>query len=226
MAKYATNDMVERAFVVWALILAMLWGNNAPYLFNQEAQSNLTISIYLVWRGSVMLCEAYYALFIRHIRSRISFHALFIIPSLPLWIAAYYFTIDVKAGLAFAAVNVENLSQFIIDTPFITNRFIHEKDRGDRFNVGHWVERTNDFYIIILGEGVLSLIRGSPLEEGISRRAGGGALALIAYYVLSGFYFNGDQSKRYIHAVRRTWWRNTLWQSYVLLATYSSPGLC
>lgn len=70
-----------------------------------------------------------------------------------------------------------------------------------------------DFFIIILGEGVLSLIKDSPLGRGITSQAGAGVLALMAYYVLSGFYFNGDQSRRYVHAVRRTWWRKFLWLS-------------
>lgn len=69
--------------------------------------------------------------------------------------------------------------------------------------MNHWVERINDFHILILREGVLPLIRGSPLQESMSRRAGDGVLALIAYYVLSGFCFDGDESKRYIRAVRK-----------------------
>ena len=216
MAKYATNDLVERAFVVWALILAMLWGNNATFLFNSEAQSNLAIAIYLVWRGSVLLCEAYYAFFIRQIRNRIILQTLTIIPVLPLWIVAEFHNTEVKAGLAFAAVNFEAMAQILIDSPFIMDRFLHADDRGESFNADHWVERISDFYIIILGEGVLSLIRGSPLEKGITPYANGGVLTLIAYYVLCGFYFNGDQSKRYIHAAKRaTWWTKSLWLLYV-----------
>ncbi|KAL8797774.1 MAG: hypothetical protein Q9195_000126 [Heterodermia aff. obscurata] len=212
MAKYATNDLVERAFVVWALILAMLWGNNATFLFNPEAQSNLAIGIYLVWRGSVLLCEAYYAFFIHHIRNRIILQTLMIIPVLPLWIVADFYGIEIKAGLAFAAATLEAMAQTFINSPFITDRFLHADDRGEGFHADHWVERIGDFYIIILGEGVLSLIRGSPLEEGLTLHANGGVLALIAYYVLCGFYFNGDQSRRHIHAAKRaTWWTKSLW---------------
>lgn len=34
MSKYHTNNLVERLFVVWIIILAMLHGNNAPYLLD------------------------------------------------------------------------------------------------------------------------------------------------------------------------------------------------
>ena len=216
MSKYSTNDLVERAFIIWALILAMLFGNNAPYLFNSENQSNLAINIYLVWRGSCLLVEIYYSLFIHHIRRRIMIQAIFIIPVLPLWLAADACKINAKAGLSFAAINVEYYAQTLIDTPLI-HRFLHELDQGERIDSDHWTERIQDFYIIILGESVLSLIRGSPLEKGISLRTSAGVLALIIYYTLSSFYFSGDQSRRYIHAVKRTYWRKNLWQLYALL---------
>ena len=191
------------------------WDNNAPFLFSPKDQSNLAINIYLVWRGSVLLCEAYYAFFIPHIRNRIALQVVFIVPILPLWIVAEFQKVDLKAGLAFAAVNMEVLAQFIIESPLVTNRFLHAHDRGERTNADHWVERINDFYIIILGEGVLSLIRGSPLRRGFTWQAYGGVLALIIYYALSGFYFSGDQSNRHIHAVRRAWWRKNVWLLYV-----------
>lgn len=216
IAKYDTDDLVERAFVVWALILAMLWGNNATFLFKPDSQSNFAIGIYLVWRGSVLLCEAYYAFFIHQIRDRIILQKLVIISVLPLWIVAEFYGIEVKSGLGFAAVVVEAMAQTLIDSPFVVDRFLHADDRDDSFNADHWIERISGFYIIILGEGVLSLIRGSPLEEGITLHADGSVLALIAYYVLCGFYFNGDQSKRRIHAAKRaTWWRKSLWLLYV-----------
>ncbi|KAI4251470.1 MAG: hypothetical protein LQ352_004832 [Teloschistes flavicans] len=213
MSKYATNDMVERAFVVWALILAMLFGNNAPYLFDPHGPRNYAIYIYLIWRGSVLLIELYYSFFIHHIRRRMMVQGIFICPVLPLWLVAMYCKGDVRAGLAFAAINLEFYAQVLMDTP-LASRLLDKQDPGNRQDSDHWTERVRDFYIIILGEGVLSLIRGSPLGKGISPRTSSGVVALLAYYVLNGFYFNGDQSRRYIHAVRRTYWRKNLWQFF------------
>ena len=214
MAKYSTNDLVERAFIIWALILAMLFGNNAPYLFAREGQSNIAIIIYLVWRGSVILIEIYYCLYIHHIRRRVMIQGIFIIPELPVWIAAEYCKGEVKVGLAFAAINIDFYLQTLFDTPLV-NRHLHELDQGEKIDSSHWTERIQDFYVIILGEGVLSLIRGSPLGKGITLRTSAGVLSLLAYYALSSFYFNGDQSRRYIHAVRRSYWRKNCWQLYV-----------
>ena len=85
------------------------------------------------------------------------------------------------------------------------------KNAQKPFDADHWVERIQDFFIIILGEGVLNLIRGSPLGRGITAQAGAGVLALLMYYLLSGLYFNGDQSRKYVHAVKRTFYRKAAW---------------
>ena len=219
MSKYQTNDLIERVFIMWALVLAMMFGNNAPFLFDSKDQSNLALNVYLIWQGSLLVVEAYYSIFIHQIRRRLLLSVLFKLPAVPIWIGADFCSIPVKAGLAFAASTFEYLAHCSFDTPLM-ERFLREDDRGNRINSDHWVERIQDFYIIVLGEGVLSLIRGSPLGRGLTLQSAGGVCMLITYYVLSGFYFGGDQSRRYIHAVKRTWWRKSLWQLYVLAPFY------
>ena len=61
----------------------------------------------------------------------------------------------------------------------------------------HFTERLENFFIIILGEGVLLLIKGSPLGGGFSQRLNGGVLTLVVLYCLAILYFNGDQTRRY-----------------------------
>lgn len=210
MSKYRTNDIIERAFVVWVLILAMLYGNNAPYLLDEHERSNLTIVIYLVYKTSMLLIEAYYSFHLAHIRRRTFLQFALSFPTVALWIGAMFSNYPIRATLCFVAVCLEYWATALIETP-LADRFLKD-DRKEIFNVDHWVERIEDFFILILGEGVLSLIKGSPLGHGITVQAAAGILALLIYYVLSGLFFNGDSSRRYIHAVRRTWWRRVLWQ--------------
>lgn len=211
MSKYHTNDLVERFFVLWIIILAMLYGNNAPYLFNGPDSSNAAIIIYLVIQGSFLVTETVYSVFIPSLRKQLALRAALAALALSLWIPATFVANPTKAGLVFAAIVSGFYTAAFMTTP-IAERLLKQKDL-ESFDADHWVERIQDFFIIILGEGVLSLIKGSPLGEGISYQAGNGMLAIIAYYVLSSFYFNGDQSRRYVHAVRRTWWRKLLWHS-------------
>ena len=211
MSKYRTNDLIERMFVVWALILAMGYGNNAIYLFADEDASSLSISIYLVFKGSMLLIEAYYSMHIPYIRRRIIAQSALGIPVLAAWLPSYWLKYPTRAALVFTAVIVEYWAAAAIETP-LADRFLKD-DRKEIFNTDHWVERLQDFYIIILGEGVLNLIRGSPLGKNITPKAGAGVSALWVYYILTCLFFNGDSSRKYIHATRRTWWRKVIWLS-------------
>ena len=211
MSKYRTNDLVERAFVVWALVLAMGYGNNAPYLFDDTDPSELPVTIYLIYKGSLFLVEGYYAMHLPHIRRRVMLQSALSVPILGLWIATYYYRYPRRAALAIAAVALEYWTASFIETP-LAARLIRD-ERKEILNTDHWVERMQDFFIIILGEGVLNLIRGSPLGRGITAQAAAGICALWIYYILSCLFFNGDSSRRYIHAMRRTWWRRVIWLS-------------
>ena len=211
MGKYRTNDIVERMFVVWALILAMGWGNNAPYILDPENPSTLAITFYLVFKASMLLVEVYISLHLSHLRRRVMLQSLVAIPILGLWLPAYRYGYPKRAALMFAAVTLEYWAAAWIDTP-MAERLLKD-DRKEILHTGHWVDRVQDFYIIILGEGIMNLIRGSPLGKGITPTAGAGVSILWVFYVLSCLFFNGDLSKRYIHAMRRTWWRRILWLS-------------
>ncbi len=211
MTKYQTNDLVHRFFVVWIIILAMLYGNNAPYLFDGRDSSNVAIIIYLVILGSFLIVETAYSIYIPSLCREMILRGAFTLLVLPFWIPATFFTYPTRFGLIFAAIFTEYLMTALITIPPVV-RLLRQEHLED-FDADHWVERIQDFFIIILGEGVMSLIKGSPLGRGITDQAGTGVLTLVAYYVLSGFYFNGDQSRRYVHAVRREWWRKLLWLS-------------
>ena len=211
MSKYHTSDLIQRWTVMWGVILAMMFGNNAPYLFDSRQQTNLAIILYTIWRASLLLVEAYYSIFLPHIRKRIAIQFLVFLPAVAIWIVATFVDIDTKAGLAFAATGVEYFTLSLSEWP-IVERLLHKDDRGETYDMDHWVDRLQDFYIIVLGEGVLSLIRGSPLGRGISDSSSAGLCVLLIIYVLSGFYFNGDSSRSYVHATKRQWWRKMLWQ--------------
>ena len=211
MGRYHTNDLVERIFVIWILILATLYGNNAPYLLDAREQSNVTVVIFLVILASFIVVESAYSVFLPSLRRELALRVAAAGLTMSFWIPAIFVHYPVRAGLIFTAIVMEYLTAAFIATP-LAERILKQQHLKN-LDMDHWVERVQDFYIIILGEGVLSLIKGSPLGNGITDQAGAGILALVAYYVLSAFYFNGDQSRRYVHAVRRTWWRKALWHS-------------
>ena len=213
MTKYHTNDMTERLFIIWQLALAMMYGNNAPYLIDETAshQTDLAVIVYLISRFSYTVLEAAYSIYLPFHRRGVLLRFLAALPTVGLWIGALYTKYPRNEGLLIAAVILEFLIYYLLETPLFEKWLKEERARP--FDFDHWVERTQDFFIIILGEGVLNLIKGSPLGKGLDAQAGTGVVALAMYYMLSGLYFNGDQSRRYVHAVKRTFWRKSLWVS-------------
>lgn len=213
MSKYHTNDLIERLFVVWILMLALLYGNNAPYLLIiGEEQSNLAIIVYLVARASFLVIESVYSLYMPFLRRGMLIRAVTAVLLSWIWIGTIFVSKDRKIFVLIAANTLEVLLGLAIGAPLLSH-FLRE-ERAKVMDPDHWIERIREFFVIILGEGVLNLIRGSPLGRGITSKSGNGISVLIVYYALNGFYFSGDQSRRYIHAVKRAWWRQELWQFF------------
>lgn len=211
MNKYHTNDTVERLFIIWQLALAMIYGNNAPDLVDDtaESQTNIPIIVYLISRFSYTVLEGAYSVYLPFHRRGALLRFLTALPTVGIWIGALYTVYPVNAGLLITAIFMEFLIYSLVETPLF-EKFLRE-ERSKVFDADHWVERIQDFFIIILGEGVLNLIKGSPLGRGITPEAGTGVVAMIIYFFLSALYFNGDQSRKYVHAVMRTFYRKALW---------------
>ena len=208
MTKYQTNDAVEWIFVIWYLILAMFYGNNAPYLINSPEPSNTAIVVYLISKGSLLAIEFAYSLFLPVKKREILIRLMLIgWPTIPFFVAACFVGYHLKIALLTTAMVLEFVLASLIETPLFEN--ILREERARPWDADHWIERLQDFFIIILGEGVLNLIRGSPLGVGLTRESGAGVIVLCIYYMISNFFFDGDGSRTYVHAVRRTFWRKT-----------------
>lgn len=117
MSKYATNDFIERSFIFWYLILAVLYGNNAPFLFapRDQDQSNSAIAVYLIAKGSLVGLESIYAIFIPALRRHVLLRLAVALPLSGPWVGAFFVGYPTKAGLIFLGV----VLQFLIDDVFL-----------------------------------------------------------------------------------------------------------
>ena len=211
MSTYATNDIIERAFVVWFLILALIYGNNAPYFFAEKDQTDTAVIVYLIAKGSLLCLETAYAFFIPGLRKSVLLRWILTGPLSAFWIACFFVGYPTKAGFAITAVTLEFIAASIMTSPWLGHHFKLGGELHPEIDVDHWVERLRDFFIIILGEGVVNFIRNSPLGPGVTWKMGTGIIALAIFYFLVNIYFNGDQSRNYVHAVKRAWWRTDIW---------------
>jgi low temperature requirement protein LtrA len=221
---YYKDDLTDRNFIIWILLLCVLYGINAPFAFTPADEGNslkLLIAIYLIARLSFLLAHLLQAAFMPFLRRQFLFQLVSTVVIGGLWVAAIYVPYPGKFALLILANGLEQPISFYLASPL-----------GDRLLTGGWkrsvnvdryVERHEGFFIIILGEGVFRLIEGSPSGLGMNTHTGTVLTALLMYYILHWIYFNGDQSKSFVHAVRRTWWKPFLWKLYVPKPAISSP---
>lgn len=139
MSKYHTTGLVERLFVVWIIVLAMLYGNNAPYLLIFDNPNNVAIVIFLVVNFSFIIVEGAFSVYIPSLRRELLLRSAFAVLTLALWIPAALTTIPRRASLVFAAIFVEYTMAATMVTPPVER--LLKQDHLENFDSDHWVER-------------------------------------------------------------------------------------
>lgn len=211
-SNFYKDDIVQRLFMVWVLTLSVLYGVNAPYAYVPEGKNSLKllIVIYLIARGSFLAAYAFQSIFLAFLRRQVLVTTVTAVATSSLWITAIYVNYPGKVGLLVAANFAEHPIAMYMASPYSDRLLTGGWEKKTDYE--HYIERIEGFFIIILGEGVFRLIEGSPSGIGLTHRAGTVLTALLLYYVLHWIYFNGDQSKEFVHALKRRWWKGFLWK--------------
>lgn len=207
---YFMDDILQRLLIIWVLILGLVWGNNAPYFLDSSDRANFVIITYILAVDSLLLAELIYSIWIPWLRRQFLVTAVLLVPSTALWITlAIVDSEQVKIKLLIAAIVWDYASSTIFQSP-IGSRLLGKGPQKAQ-DARHTIGRHENFFIIVLGEGVFLLVRGSPLERGLSEQLGRGVLAFIIYFNLNWLYFNGDHARKFTHAAYRNWYTKILW---------------
>jgi len=189
----------------------LLYGNSATYFNDSSKATEVVITLYLIARGSFTVMEAIYVYFLPQLRTQYIIRSVGSIPIVALLIAGMFIVWPTSLALYFPAIALESLLQSMSTSPMqdtlLKGQFRKAPDPE------HLIERFESFFIIILGEGVFLLIKDSPLGLGVGTLSGSGVMVLVVYFFVFALYFASDQSRNYIHAVRRSWLCATLWQT-------------
>jgi low temperature requirement protein LtrA len=216
-SSFFIDDILQRNFSLWILVLAVLYGINAPFAYNPTGEGDsltLLIVVYIIIKVSFVAAYGVNTIFIPFLRRYFLFQLAATIATTGLWVGAIFVPYPGKLGLLAAANAIEHPLGVFLASP-TADRLLLTKPLRRNPDVDHCVERYEGFFIIILGEGVFRLIEGSPSGIGMNAETGTVLTALLLYYIIHWLYFNGDQSKEFVHALRRTWWKPVLWQMQV-----------
>lgn len=212
-SQFFTDDIIQRNFSLWILVLAVLYGINAPFAYTVSGEgTSLTflIVVYIITKVSFVAAYGLNTLFLPFLRRQFLFQLCFTMVTSGLWVGAIFTPFPGKLGLLIAANAIEHPVAIFLASPTADRLLTPAYKRN--LDIDHCVERHEGFFIIILGEGVFRLIVGSPSGLGMNPATGTVISALLLYYIIHWLYFNGDQSKDFVHALRRTWWKPVLWQ--------------
>jgi low temperature requirement protein LtrA len=203
---YYMDDLAQRFFTFWVLALSVFYGNQLAYLAEDiDTMKVWCISTYLLILGSFTMIEEVYSIWIPWLRKLVLVQTLIRIPGVALWIAGIYLNGRKAIGPVLAAIVWEYICPALLDSP-LADRLTpgHYKKALD---VNHFSSRMASFFIIVLGEGVLQLIKDGPLGRGLNRTTGTMTLVLLIYFNFSFLYFFRDGSRTYLPAVRGKGWR-------------------
>jgi Bacterial low temperature requirement A protein (LtrA) len=204
------DDLSQRTFVVAILMLMFVYGNNAPFLLDEgRAQFNFITITYLIARMSFVIVTGIYSIFIPWLRHLMLVAWILQLPAVALWTASFWVGWPGKVWMYWGAICGEYAAAILLASPWGDRLLRHGYRKA--LDLEHYVKRIEGFFIIIVGSGVFLLITKSPAGKGLSTKMWDGLAGLIIFYCLNWLYFNGDTSRHYIHAVRRSWWRQSLW---------------
>jgi low temperature requirement protein LtrA len=133
------------------------------------------------------------------------------IPIASLWGAAAVVNWPSRAALILIALTLEGLASALLASPM--GEWCLRGAPRKAIDADNLVDRLQGFFIIVLGEGVYAIIVGGKWGSGISEEFGLGVESLFIYYTLFWFFFYGDQTKTYIHAMYRNRYTSILFQS-------------
>ncbi|KIX96841.1 uncharacterized protein Z520_07561 [Fonsecaea multimorphosa CBS 102226] len=207
---YYMDDMVQRAFTLWILLLSVFYGNQLAYLTKDiDEVKQWVISTYLVIFGAFWLIELAYSIFIKWLRKLVFFQTILRLPSIALWVTAIQLPGARAIGPVCGAIVWEYLCPIIMDSQVTARLTPIEVKKA--LDVHHFQSRMSNFFIIILGEGVLQLVKDGPLGLGLNGSTGVMIWILMIYYEFSFLYFNRDGSRKFVPAATKRGQKTLMW---------------
>ncbi|KAJ3041417.1 hypothetical protein HDV00_009397 [Rhizophlyctis rosea] len=205
---FASNDIVQKVFVVW--IMALLVGLGVNITYGAAATHVQHTIFYLLTRLSFSATYLSYIIYYPHFRnSFISMAAGFFI-SLPFWVSATVVREEIRVPLMFIGVFIDILASHVA---IMLERYVPRFPKPEyrlAVNIEHLTERYGLFLIIVMGEVIVALFFPSesatptmPLLKAI--------LGLMLALNLSWIYFDADGSRQALHAMRRSAFHGLAW---------------
>jgi len=214
-----SDDVLQRLLVLFIMICLVIYGNNATAVENDwnaedgEGAGRITaIATYLVAGFVTGQLYLFYTFFVKSRRVQIRAHFVcWCLVPLPLWIGAIFAPIRVAAALAAVAVFCE----YAIWSGAYSSwtKKIFKLKYSSAVAIDHEIERFNDFFTLVMGEFLFSVISRQPAGTGVHSAAGRCVFVVMIAFSFQLLYVHGSGCKTYTHPIRQSNWHAVAWFS-------------
>lgn len=202
MDYYYNNDLSQKLYVLWIMVLLVVYANNANDILESKAQTGLVVGCYILARFSSIALTVVYTLFVKEHRRQMRWFAVFTCVSLLMFGFIIIAPLHGKIAIAAVCYFYDSVIYGVTFHPWF-KRLVGAR-YSTAINIEHEVERHGAFVVIALGEFLYTIVASSPAATGFNERTARAISVLVVAYCLSWFYFNGEGSNKAVHALRRS----------------------
>lgn len=202
MDYYYNNDITQKLYVLWIMVLLVIYANNANYVLESKQITGLVVGTYIIARFSAFLLTFVYTFFVGEHRGQMRWFTL--VSCVSLLMAGFIIIAPLRGKIAIAAIcfGYDVIISTIIFHPWFKKKIRAEYSTA--INIEHEVERHGAFVVIALGEYLYTIVSSSPAQMGFNERTARAICVLVTAYCLCWFYFRGEGSNKAVHALRRS----------------------
>jgi len=206
------DDYLQRFFIVLILTIVIILAGTAPALDTASSHFGQTLNAmilsYIIVRAAFGAMHLYYSILLPWLRNVQLVSFVLTLPSLALWIVTLYVHMPNKIVVFFVALVLEMILEKAHSLPVFSKL---SKGYILRRDYEHYLERVSAFLTVLLGSGIELLISSSPAGHQIEPLLRYVIPSFLIIYFLYYMYANGVEDQVYLHAARRGWKVEILW---------------
>lgn len=206
MNSYYTDDLLQRALILWVMSLLVLYANNAPLVDENISALRTTAGAYVAARFTTAGVFLVTSFAVPQHRAQARLLAAFMFLGLFFTVPLFLDTVGLRAKAVIVAVMIlyQECTWSLTLSPWIKR--LLKLEYSTAVDIAHEVDRLAAFYVIILGEFLYNVVVGDPTGVGLTLAYLRAVFTLIIAFCLNWLYVSGDGSTRVTHPIRRSAW--------------------
>ncbi|KAJ5376573.1 hypothetical protein N7509_013459 [Penicillium cosmopolitanum] len=202
MNSFYNDDLLQRLLILWLMAVLVVYGNNAPLVDEDIGAMRAAVGSYMVARVTSNLAHLVFSFASYHHRRQQRLWVVLSSICLCIYIPLYFEDVSIRGKIAAAAVAV-SLEEFIWVFCYspVAKKLLRVK-YSTAVDIAHEIDRFAAFYIIVLGEFLYLIVKGSNAAVGFNEGLLRAIWTLIIAFCLNWLYTHADGSMESTHPLR------------------------